>query len=64
MDETTVTLKCVSESFGTLCLNDSLTTSRCEGVNVLVNLDMIEASIGATVVDMVREIDGRFGLIK
>lgn len=49
--DTTRTLKCVSESFGTLCINDSLTTSRCMGSSLAVIASVIAFSMGPLVFD-------------
>ena len=56
-DDTTVTLKCVSEPVGTLCLKDSLTTSRWSGENAAVNFWMMEVS--TVVVAIVRMLADR-----
>jgi hypothetical protein len=45
--DTTTTLKCVSEFFGTLCMCDSFRTTRCEGSNAWVSFSVMEASTGS-----------------
>lgn len=48
LSDTTSTLKCVSEPLGTLCIYDSLTTSKCTGCKFSFNVAIIASSTGPT----------------